>query len=686
MVFLNPTLLLGLLATSIPILLHFLNLRKIKKIEFSTLSFLKELQKTKIRKIKIKQLLLLILRVLIIMFLVLSFARPTLESTTLMGVNSNAKTTAVIIIDNSFSMSVVDGNGSFLNQSKAMAKKIISSFQSDDDIHIFTTSKREEKGSSVSQTIDAIDVSHISLSLNDILVEVSELMSKSNNLNKEVFILSDFQRNIFLKLDSIKEKSNFEENRFYLFQFKNNTINNLSATDLRIDNQIFELNKSITLISEATNFSGTNISNRLNSIFFGNKRVAQKSLSVAGKSTIHHKFETTIDNTGVVEIATILEEDDINYDNVFYNYIMVHKKTKILFVGNNENEFTFVKLAIKSSASSTIDFRYVNINNLNSVNVKSYNTLVVSGASTKSQFVKEVKSYIENGGNVILFPSQNCRLEDENKLLTALNIPKIKTISQTKNKVVINSFNKIDFMHPLFYGIFTKKDKAIESPEVYKYLKQSAKGMGKRVITLQDNSDFLGEYVLGKGKILLFNVSPNLEWSNLPLKNIFSPLINRAISYLASGYTENKSYTAGNVITANISKRKSRQIKVVRPDKGVEIINLTSNQNNYLNYGKTNLIGIYKFYSNNILLDAQTVNYNVAEANIEYGELDKFSKLVDENLNVITKISPSDNYIKIISTTRYGSELWQLFLAIALLLALIEMYIARSSKKDFAEL
>lgn len=685
MVFLNPTLLLGLLATSIPVLLHFLNLRKIKKIEFSTLSFLKELQKTKIRKIKIKQLLLLILRVLIIMFLVFSFARPTLESTTLMGVNSNAKTTAVIIIDNSFSMSVVDGNGSFLNQSKEIAKKIISSFQSGDDIHIFTTSKIKEE-SSIPETIDAINVSYISVPLNDIFVEVSELMIKSNNLNKEVYIFSDFQKNTFMKLDSLKEKSFFDKTRFYLVQFNSSTINNLSATDLRIENQIFELNKSIALISEVTNFSKKNISNSLNSIFFGNKRVAQKSLSVASSSTINHRFETTIDNTGVIEVTTILEADDINYDNMFYNYIMVHKKAKILLVGSNEKEFTFLKLAIKSSTNSTIDFRYVNINNLNSVNIKNYNTLVISGVSTKNQFLEEIKNYIENGGSVILFPSKNCRLEDENKLLTVLNIPKVKAVSQAQNKITINSFDKIDFTHPLFYGIFTKKDRAIESPEFHKYLKQSAKGVGKRIITLQDNSDFLGEYALGKGKILLFNVNPNLEWSNLPLKNIFSPLINRAIGYLSSGYTESKNYIAGNIITANISKKKSKQIKVIRPDKSVEIINLTSNQNNYLNYGKTNLIGIYKFYSNDILLDAKTVNYNVAEANIEYAELDDFANMVDEKLNIITQISPSDDYMKIISTTRYGSELWQLFLAIALLLALVEMYIARSSKKDFAEL
>lgn len=52
MTFLNPFVLFGLAAAAIPILLHLLNLRKLKTVEFSTLRFLKELQKNKYKKVK----------------------------------------------------------------------------------------------------------------------------------------------------------------------------------------------------------------------------------------------------------------------------------------------------------------------------------------------------------------------------------------------------------------------------------------------------------------------------------------------------------------------------------------------------------------------------------------------------------------------------------------------------------
>jgi len=125
MTFLNPAILIGLAAASIPVIIHLLNLRKLKKIEFSTLIFLKELQKNKIRRVKLKQWLLLALRVIIILLIVSAFARPTLEGVSIGGTTSAAKTTALFILDDTFSMSVVDQSGSYLKNCWITPKKVM---------------------------------------------------------------------------------------------------------------------------------------------------------------------------------------------------------------------------------------------------------------------------------------------------------------------------------------------------------------------------------------------------------------------------------------------------------------------------------------------------------------------------------------------------------------------------------
>jgi hypothetical protein len=249
-----------------------------------------------------------------------------------------------------------------------------------------------------------------------------------------------------------------------------------------------------------------------------------------------------------------------------------------------------------------------------------------------------------------------------------------------------NSFNKIDLLHPIFEGIFNKKNSEIESPDFYKHLKFTTRGSGYTIISQQDNSSFLSEYKLKKGRILFFNVAPNIEWSNLPLKNIFAPLMNRSISYLSSNYSKEQGLLAGDILSVNISQRKSDQIKVIRPDGSYDLININSKKDNYLNYSNSNLVGIYSFYSNDKMLDIKAVNYNSAEPDLKPISLDSFTKTINNKTNTIVEISSSDDYKIKIAKAQYGSELWQLFLIIALLLALLEMYIAKSNKKDLAEL
>nr|MBP6509743.1 BatA domain-containing protein [Candidatus Kapabacteria bacterium] len=98
--FLNPFALIGLAAASIPVLLHLLNLRRLRTVEFSSLRFLVELQQTRVRKLKLQQILLLILRTLLIVFAIIAIARPTIPGS-LPLLSSTSRSSVVILIDNS---------------------------------------------------------------------------------------------------------------------------------------------------------------------------------------------------------------------------------------------------------------------------------------------------------------------------------------------------------------------------------------------------------------------------------------------------------------------------------------------------------------------------------------------------------------------------------------------------------
>ena len=104
MSFLTPFFLWLLPLSAIPLIIHLLNRRNLITIDFSTLRFLKLLERESIRKLQILQLLLLILRTIIILCIILMISRPVINGIFNLQ-NSGESALHAIIMDDSFSMS-----------------------------------------------------------------------------------------------------------------------------------------------------------------------------------------------------------------------------------------------------------------------------------------------------------------------------------------------------------------------------------------------------------------------------------------------------------------------------------------------------------------------------------------------------------------------------------------------------
>src|SRR5688572_3368694 len=78
--FLNPLMLAGLGAVSIPIIIHLLNRRKFERVVWAAMRFVKLSVEKNQRRIKIEDMLLLILRCALLILLALALARPVLRA------------------------------------------------------------------------------------------------------------------------------------------------------------------------------------------------------------------------------------------------------------------------------------------------------------------------------------------------------------------------------------------------------------------------------------------------------------------------------------------------------------------------------------------------------------------------------------------------------------------------------
>lgn len=104
--FLNPALLAGLAAAAVPVIIHFLSRRRLRKIAFSDLRFLHAEEAQQSRRRGLLRWLLLLLRVLLIILLVLAAARPHWG-----GLDGGGGRSTLFVVDASASMQVQQPDG-----------------------------------------------------------------------------------------------------------------------------------------------------------------------------------------------------------------------------------------------------------------------------------------------------------------------------------------------------------------------------------------------------------------------------------------------------------------------------------------------------------------------------------------------------------------------------------------------
>lgn len=695
MTFLNPAILFGLLAASIPIILHFLNLRKLKKIEFSTLIFLKELQKTKIRKIKLKQWPLLLLRVLIILLLVIAFARPAVK-TGISG-SSAAKTTAVFIIDNTFSMSIVGNDGSYLNKAKKIASELLTNFQSGDEIAIVPlvtennyTVKAKSDFNVLQKEIESIQISGVRKTLNDALINSGKVLYDSKNFNKEIYLITDLQSGSFYNRETeLSDLSGlFKNTRSFVVDLEKKSAVNLGVDSIRLNTQIFEKNKPLNFQASIKNYSGTTSGNTVVSLFINSKRSAQQSITLNSGESKQIFFETTLSDTGLVNASVELEDDDLSFDNKRFTSFYVPDKIKLLLLYNSYDDVKFIRMVLNSQTINSLQVTEANISQLPSQMLQQYDAVVLVGLPGANGF-DQLKNYCNGGGGVLFFPGSNSDLNLIRNFFRVLELPLPENFVGKKNSADSPAqFDKVDFNHPLFTNLFEDKSRTnIESPDIYYYMKINPGVGGKDVISMFDKSALLSEYKSGSGKILVFNTLPVLSWTNFPLKSFFPVLLSKSILYLSSHFKEEGNSICGEELFINLPA--SRQIKVLYPNDMTEFINTDSLQNkNYLRFSNTSQTGTYKFYIGNRLIDFYSVNHDPKESITDYyliSDLENFFEKIGLDVSIKT-LEEDRNISEQIFNSRFGTELWKYFIIAALFLALIEMFVAKSSRKDVEQI
>src|SRR3972149_5288857 len=193
--FLYPVFLFGLAAASLPILIHLLNRRRLKRLRFPAVRFILLSQKRISRSYRLRHWLLLALRTLAVVFLALLLANPIFQ----VGAGlfaGGGPVNLVVLRDNSLSMTW-SGDGDGFKQAKEAARLLISGLNDGDRAALIPTnvSGKEPfrlKGQKeiLLKALDAIEIADGTANFAAALAKAYELLSEPAG-QREIRLITD---------------------------------------------------------------------------------------------------------------------------------------------------------------------------------------------------------------------------------------------------------------------------------------------------------------------------------------------------------------------------------------------------------------------------------------------------------------------------------------------------------------
>ncbi|MBI5059561.1 BatA domain-containing protein [candidate division KSB1 bacterium] len=690
MTFLNSALLAALTLGLLPILIHLLNRQRYKDVDFPTLRFLRELQRQKMRQVKIRQILLLILRTLAVIFLVFALTRPVLKSAAGILPGADARTSAVVIVDRSASMQTETPDGSRFRQVQSRAQEILAMLGDGDDAQIVWADETPERFPEqatgniglLRETIGDARVSERGGNLVSALQAARAILGQSQNLHKEVYLLSDFSASAWP--EPLPQSAILPDDvRLFLCPVGTDKASNVGIVEANVTSRIITPGRAVEVTFSARNTGNTEAADRIVSVYLGGRRVTQTRVTLAPGELKTSRVKFVPEDPGdQVGYVTVEEADDFSSDNQRYFVLRVPARLRVAVVGSDgpARELTALALNPGGQPGGFVETTRLTPGEFENNDWADFDAVfLLDAAGFSGGFGARLHSYVEAGRGVFVMFGNQADLRSYSAWLPAIGLPVPADPWQAESNPV--KWSQLDLAHPLFEGVFEERPADI-SPEIRRMVRTSSTGTAVKIISASNEIPFLWESRVGKGHALMLTSSPDPEWSTLFRTGIFPPLVVSSAAYLAGIGTSGAEYqlTVGVPAQIEMTGTPGDAAFEIRSAHGALAPTVETSAFGFaLKVPAIAQPDAAELWHGNRRVAALAVNLPPRESELQPQDAQEFKSWLGGQL---TTLAAREAAQPAIQEGRYGRELWKLCLIIALAALIAEMLLGRVGKRE----
>jgi hypothetical protein len=641
MQFKNPEILYALFLLVIPIIIHLFQLRRFQKVAFTNVLFLKNITLQTRKSSQLKKWLTLITRLLLLACAIIAFAQPFIANTD----SFNTKNETVIYLDNSYSMQAKGNNGTLLNST---IQDLIEHIDEKESITIFTNDITFTNTTikAIKNDLIQLEYSPTQLDYEAVILKGKKAFSKNKSSVKNLLLVSDFQQ---------KNKALPIENdslvKLNIVQLKPTSANNIAIDSVFISKTDLE---TIELTVQLKN-QGNAIETLPVSLFDGDNLLAKTSVSITNEA----ETTFTLPLNKVFNGKIVIDDASLQYDNVLYINSDARDKIKVLAI--NEADDFFLK-KIYTEDEFVLENFVSNAINYNSIEAQ--NLIVLNQLkSIPNALITALKSFSDNGGSILIIPSNDVELNSYNQLFANYKLPSFSASNPFEKRVT-----NINFSHPLLANVFEKQVQNFQYPKVNSHY-PLGNTSATAILSFEDNTAFLNQ----NNKVYAFTAAIDDVNSNFKSSPLIVPVlynIGKQSLKLPQLY-----YSIGNDYTIDITTQLSQDevLKLHNNDESLVPLQQTfTNKVALMTNEYPDKAGIYEVKNEQEVLKRLSFNYQRNESQLAYYDISNLS-----NGNNANSIASALDAIK--STTDVNA-LWKWFAIFALAFLIIEMLILKFLK------
>jgi hypothetical protein len=738
MSFLNPLMLFGALAIAIPIIIHFLNRRKFKRVMWAAMKFVKISVDQNQRRMRLEDLILLLIRCAMVALLAFALARPAMKSSTTDALGQ-AKVTSVVILDNSYSMDLrgEDGNSTAFAQAQAAAKATIKALPSGSAVSLLLASDMvqgviDEPTYDLNQAekeIDRAQVGHHATNLYPAVEKAVGILKGRADLRKEIYVITDGQASGWRQSTDVQRLiGDHKDIKLYVLRVGEKVpAKNLAITRMDVFSGLTPVKHPLQFEIEVTNHNDNDSGDVKVGLYvkapgkeWEKKPRDQVAIpSVKAGETTSVSLYTSLEEEGYHSIRAAFPDpskyDDLAADNQRQLVVHAVKEVPVLIVDGDQesadisyHESFYLERAL--SPEEDEGKRYVKVSvkspeDFTQGGLKRYTAVMIANVPRFSpENITVLEDYLRQGGGLVFYPGDKTDEEFYNRVLYkergVLPSRWESPIGDDTQDEVYVEFQKRAYEHPITalwnnpeYDLGSARTRRWHPLDETDKDRPDVKEVGPATVVLRydtpaehgEGKSALGapaimEREWSEGRVYQFSSTADFDWCTLARRaDLVVPLVRRIIGSVQEHSNAGLNLRVGEPFLQVLASHQNNSEGTVMMPSRNQATALSAeviNDRPVMQYKDTHQAGLYEF---KLKGDSQKKLFAVQPDQSE----SVLRKISDDELPEAAGIIDWDGgddekkFEDKVQEARVGAEYWLLIFLIVLALAGLETYLAQ---------